>query len=242
MARHRVNKVKRMHSMIGGLLPILEKMARSDLVASITPGRISPLRRATDSLLTFQYFTGSGLKLLAKNPMAVQEVFVVSSQPEALLKWLIQEGLVDNADKPPPPTPNEKRQPSGGQPGSPIQNDLTNRESIARLAERKKGAKRKTAKPISGSPSTTNSSGSVDFGIEARLGKAVAKHLKQQAEQSQAEAEAKAVAQARGKEKVSGNQTNKPKPSDPLTQWLAEVDQAGDKSWDRLIRTFKDEP
>lgn len=92
--RYRSNKVKRMHSIIEGLLPILEAMAEHPAIAQINPGRISANRRAGDRNITVQYFTASGLRLLARNPSSIQEVFVVTSEPEAVKSWLLQRGLV----------------------------------------------------------------------------------------------------------------------------------------------------
>lgn len=93
--RYRVNKIKRMHSIVHGLLPILEDMARHPAIAQITPGRISGDRHADDYNVTMQYFTESGMKLIARTPTAVQEVFIVTSEPEKVQAWLVSEGLIE---------------------------------------------------------------------------------------------------------------------------------------------------
>jgi hypothetical protein len=93
--RYRINKIKRMHSIVHGLLPILEDMARHPAIAQITPGRISGNRHADDYNVTMQYFTESGMKLIARTPTSVQEVFIVTSEPEEVQIWLINEGLIE---------------------------------------------------------------------------------------------------------------------------------------------------
>lgn len=95
--RYRTNKIKRMHSIIHGLLPILEAMAAHPAIAQITPGRISANRRAADRNITLQYYTDSGMKLLARNPSTIQEVFIVTSEPEEVHAWLVREGLISNS-------------------------------------------------------------------------------------------------------------------------------------------------
>ncbi|MGI6082282.1 MAG: DUF2103 domain-containing protein [Limnochordia bacterium] len=91
--RYRTNKVKRMHSILEGLLPILEAMAECPDIDQINPGRISASRRAGNYTVTVQYFTSSGLKLLARSPSGVQEVFVVTSEPETVERWLLESGI-----------------------------------------------------------------------------------------------------------------------------------------------------
>lgn len=94
MSRYRVNKIKRMHSIVDGVLPLLEHVANHPSVAQVTPGRIQPKRRGTDFRLAFQYVTDSGLKLMAHTPQAVQEVFVVTSEPDAVLRDLTAGGVI----------------------------------------------------------------------------------------------------------------------------------------------------
>lgn len=94
MSRYRVNKIKRMHSIVNGVLPVLEEIAAHPDVAQVTPGRIRPKRRGTDYRLTFQYFTDAGLKLMAHTPEAVQEVFIVTAAPEAVREYLVEKKLI----------------------------------------------------------------------------------------------------------------------------------------------------
>lgn len=92
--RYRQGKIKREHTIIDGLLPLLEQMARFEAVTSITPGRIRPRSRPGDPAVTFQYVTESGLKLLARSHTAIQEVFIVTSDPETTLARLASAGLI----------------------------------------------------------------------------------------------------------------------------------------------------
>ncbi|HYF94965.1 MAG TPA: DUF2103 domain-containing protein [Symbiobacteriaceae bacterium] len=94
MKKYRAGKIKREHSVIERVWPILERMAECDLIASIIPGPISPLN-AKGLEVTFQRFTETGLRLLAKNGSAVQEVWVVTDAKDAALSWLAGEGIVD---------------------------------------------------------------------------------------------------------------------------------------------------
>lgn len=98
MKKYRAGKIKREHSVIEQLWPVLEHIAECDLVTSIIPGPISPL--GTHGFeVTFQRFTETGLRLLAKNGAAVQEVYLVAPDKQSTLEWLAAEGIV--AWKPP---------------------------------------------------------------------------------------------------------------------------------------------
>lgn len=94
MSRYRVNKVKRMHSIVEGVLPLLEEIAAHPAVSQVTPGRINQKRRGTDRRLAFQYLTDSGFKLMAHTPQAVQEVFVVTAAPDDVLAYLTERKLL----------------------------------------------------------------------------------------------------------------------------------------------------
>jgi len=99
--KYRAGKIKREHSVIEELWPALERIAASDLVTSIIPGPISPLNsRGFD--ITFQRYTDTGLRLLAKNGSAIQEVYVVAPDKEAALRWLAAERIVDWKPEPTP--------------------------------------------------------------------------------------------------------------------------------------------
>lgn len=93
--RYRQNKVKREHSIIEGLLPLLERIASTPGVQSVTPGRISPRSRPGSPGIRFQYRTESGIKLLARSNVAVQEVFVVTDEPDQVVERLRSAGILE---------------------------------------------------------------------------------------------------------------------------------------------------
>ena len=69
--------------MIPGLKAALTQLSGWDEVRSIIPGVIRPSKGPGQSVsLKVQYPTATGLKLLAKIGTAVQEVFVVTDQPD----------------------------------------------------------------------------------------------------------------------------------------------------------------
>ncbi len=83
--KYRSKKLKTEHGMIKGLRKLLAEMAESELVESIIPGEIRSVPKARGLVrLRFKYLTVSGGKYLAYGASAVQEVFVVSSNVEAL--------------------------------------------------------------------------------------------------------------------------------------------------------------
>ncbi|HWI66734.1 MAG TPA: DUF2103 domain-containing protein [Symbiobacteriaceae bacterium] len=113
MKKYRAGKIKREHSVIERVWPVLERMAECDLISSIIPGPISPLNARFE--VTFQRFTETGLRLLAKNGSAVQEVYVVTDARDAALAWLAEAGIVDWQPEPVRPKP-VGRGPQGPEP------------------------------------------------------------------------------------------------------------------------------
>ena len=85
-----MSKLKYEHSMIGGLRAWLEQeLEPVPEIRAIIPGRISRAKGGASELrIRFQYPTDTGAKLIAKGPGVVQEVFVVTSDPEALRRRL----------------------------------------------------------------------------------------------------------------------------------------------------------
>jgi hypothetical protein len=79
-------KIKYQHAMIKGLREFLEvEIQPLPYVKSIIPGRIERTKgRNTDFFVRFQYKTETGAKLIAHRSGVVQEVFVVTSEPEKL--------------------------------------------------------------------------------------------------------------------------------------------------------------
>ncbi|HYG59593.1 MAG TPA: DUF2103 domain-containing protein [Symbiobacteriaceae bacterium] len=99
--KYRAGKIKREHSVIEKVWPVLEQIAQCTLIDSIIPGPISP-QNSKGFEVTFQRFTDTGLRLLAKNGSAVQEIYVVSAQKESTLAWLAEQHIVDWKPEPPP--------------------------------------------------------------------------------------------------------------------------------------------
>ena len=86
--KHRKNKIKRQHGIIKGLRRYLEDYVSSlDSVDGIIPGEIRVGKTRGENLVVrYKYSTVSGAKLLARSGTSVQEVFVVTSDPEELKK------------------------------------------------------------------------------------------------------------------------------------------------------------
>ena len=87
--KHRIKGVKREHSVIVGLLPLLEKIAAHPTVEGVIPGRITVTRGNAPNLqLRLAPRTISGLKLNARRLSTAQEVFVVTKDPDKTLAFL----------------------------------------------------------------------------------------------------------------------------------------------------------
>ncbi|MGD9652194.1 MAG: DUF2103 domain-containing protein [Candidatus Dadabacteria bacterium] len=84
--KHRKNKIKRQHGIIKGLRRFLEdRLSTQDFVESIIPGEIKVARKTGENLeVRYRYSTVSGAKLIARSGTSVQEVFVVTSDPDKL--------------------------------------------------------------------------------------------------------------------------------------------------------------
>jgi hypothetical protein len=94
--KHRKNKIKRQHSIIKGLGSFLEThISPLEFVESIIPGEIKVGKKPGENLVVrYKYSTVSGAKLIARSGTSVQEVFVVTSDPEGL-KGIIEESQAD---------------------------------------------------------------------------------------------------------------------------------------------------
>lgn len=71
--------------MIADLEPFLRRIEPWPEISAINPGEINPRSRRGGSpfLFSVQYHTESGLKCIARS-QGVQEVFLVTSEPDAL--------------------------------------------------------------------------------------------------------------------------------------------------------------
>uniref|UniRef100_A0A7C4JSD1 Metal-binding protein n=1 Tax=Thermodesulfobacterium geofontis TaxID=1295609 RepID=A0A7C4JSD1_9BACT len=91
--RHRAksSKIKYEHHMIKGLREFLEKeLEPLEYVTAIFPGEIKRTKTPSPGTLRvkFQYLTNTGAKLLAYGSGVVQEIFVVTNEPEKLKEKL----------------------------------------------------------------------------------------------------------------------------------------------------------
>jgi hypothetical protein len=84
-------RIKREHSRVGGLDRLLERLLDEVAgVSRIVPGRIKVRRGKTPPGFKVQYATATGLKCLYTGTGTVQEVFVVTDNPEAVRAWVEQ--------------------------------------------------------------------------------------------------------------------------------------------------------
>ncbi len=103
MAKYRHDKIKRQHHVVQDLEPGLEFLANLDTVDGIIPAVISRKKGGTLGF-TFQYYTPSGLKLIGRSSGAVQEVFVITQDPEAVLDALYDARLIRRPKDSDPPS------------------------------------------------------------------------------------------------------------------------------------------
>lgn len=70
--------VKRKHSIIEDVLPLLENIAKIEGIKKVVPAKISysPTRRISQPKIKFQRETISGFKLIAHGRCTIQEIFV----------------------------------------------------------------------------------------------------------------------------------------------------------------------
>lgn len=86
--KHRKSKIKRQHGLIKGLQDYLERYVSSlDYVTGVIPGEIKVSKATGENLVVkYKYATVSGAKLIAKSGTSIQEVFVITRDPEKLQK------------------------------------------------------------------------------------------------------------------------------------------------------------
>ena len=81
-----------------GLDDLLARIAKEcPLVTRIIPGRIAAKRAHNATRLSVQYATPTGLKCLYVTRGSVQEIFLVSSQPDQMQAWLVEVGMVEKS-------------------------------------------------------------------------------------------------------------------------------------------------
>lgn len=84
--RAKSSKIKYEHDMIQGLRQFLEEnLEPLEYIFGIFPGKIKRIKTITSPLkVKFQYPTKTGAKLKAYGSGVVQDIFVVTKNPEAL--------------------------------------------------------------------------------------------------------------------------------------------------------------
>lgn len=88
MSKHRKNGLKREHHMLQGLENALQPIMALDCVSACIPARLRQARSRAGPFLTAQADTPDGLKLAAHGKGVIQEVFVVTTDREAVRKLL----------------------------------------------------------------------------------------------------------------------------------------------------------
>lgn len=78
----RLGKIKIDHRITEGLRTILEEIETWTEITTIIPGVIKKSGSHHEMRLAVQYQTKTGLKIIGKGFGAVQEVFLVTSQPD----------------------------------------------------------------------------------------------------------------------------------------------------------------
>ncbi len=82
-------KVKTEHSIIQGLMPLLQQLAAVAGVKSVVPGRIMRRGKAQpQATVTLTVRTATGWKAQGKSKGSVQELFIVTAEPEAVAQAL----------------------------------------------------------------------------------------------------------------------------------------------------------
>jgi hypothetical protein len=85
--KYRRHKVKREHGIIQKGLDWLEDLGGNPEVTDIIPGVIE-ISRSPKRGIIYKYETTTGCKLLLKSNGSIQEVFVVTKNPQSVRKWV----------------------------------------------------------------------------------------------------------------------------------------------------------
>ncbi|MGM0508550.1 MAG: DUF2103 domain-containing protein [Fusobacteriota bacterium] len=87
--KYRDNKIKKEHTIIAGILPLLDMVSEIEEVKSIIPARISRRKgNGGKPKLKIKYKTISGIKLLAKTSSGIQEIFVIADDEDEVIERL----------------------------------------------------------------------------------------------------------------------------------------------------------
>lgn len=91
-------RIKRQHGRVKGLDAILDRIVRDcPHVSRIVPGRIKVRRGKTPASFKVQYPTEAGLKCLYTATGTVQEVFLICTDSQKAMDWLLDEEIATSA-------------------------------------------------------------------------------------------------------------------------------------------------
>ncbi len=90
--KYRKKGIKREHSIIEDFEKDLQALVEKGLAKSIIPGRIytSPKAQKGNKIITYQYDTETGAKILLKKGSTVQEAFAITEKREELKKYILK--------------------------------------------------------------------------------------------------------------------------------------------------------
>jgi hypothetical protein len=88
-------RIKRQHGRVAGLDAVLDRIvADCPFVSRIVPGRIKVRHGRGAGGLKIQYHTAAGLKCIYTATGAVQEVFIICSDADKTIAWLLEHEIV----------------------------------------------------------------------------------------------------------------------------------------------------
>ncbi len=91
----RIKNVKREHSTIKDIIPLLERITKDPDITGIIPGRIKPIvGNYPKPVLEFKVLTQSGFKCIAKSARSVQEIFLITDKAADVLDRMRKAGLI----------------------------------------------------------------------------------------------------------------------------------------------------
>lgn len=90
--KYRKKGIKREHSIIEDFEKDLQALVEQGLAKSIIPGRIytSPKSQKGNKIITYQYNTETGAKILLKKGSTLQEAFVITKKREELREYILK--------------------------------------------------------------------------------------------------------------------------------------------------------
>jgi hypothetical protein len=94
---YRQGKIKREHSIIKDVFELLQKVEKLEMITTIVPGRIKPIRgNYPTAILELKTKSSNGFKCIAKSSRSVQEVFIVTEESniEKVIAELKKMGLI----------------------------------------------------------------------------------------------------------------------------------------------------